>query len=652
VTGAFPPPTPDDEPARHGVEAHAGCEGCSPTQDADHSPAGGFRSGAEDLTPHIEAHGQVVDELTQLHQANRGLTPNQVAQKYGYDDAAEMRRCETAGREIDAEVDAAERAAGMGGRHHEKTTERLRELDRAEWMARLLETRVARGSSRAVDIPPDLRVALRPYLGSLIDELDAGSALMAYGFANPDDPLGLGRVPGLFVDEPVQFGEYKRAPSAPAGADELAELAQHFGYPDVGPVLAMIDEVAGGGEAVKRIAEHQPDRGVLPPGWTQKQWETAARTLFEARNPGARWDELPLVPRERWFRQVSEAFEAGRSAAAAAMVPQRLITLPPGHELEVGMSEVGAQEFAERAAGEGGAPGVPQSVVHASRELIRAGVFASDPEFAGALLAAVCGFHSYRHSGGSAESGIETLMRLLRRESLLPVTADPEEWAHPEAGPPDVDTWWQNRHDSRALSRDGGKTWWFAEGRHPGERCYSPDGGDVLGVLEECPGCGGRGVVHVPEGEPAGPPADVDELLMEAWGVIANVSEGNWGAQPPEWVAAAERWRDRWHARLHAVVREELPVDGGGDEPADSWLAGPGPQNVKLVAGAGATVDAQGQAHGVRVAEKWLAPDDTEFSGRYVCLCGQEFQRPSFEGGPEAAEAALWAHAAEVGVKA
>jgi hypothetical protein len=43
-----------------------------------------------------------------------------------------------------------------------------------------------------------------------------------------------------------------------------------------------------------------------------------------------------------------------------------------------------------------------------------------------------------------------------------------------------------------------------------------------------------------------------DGLLEEAWGVIANVGHklGGWDAQDPEWVAAAERWRDRWHARL------------------------------------------------------------------------------------------------------
>jgi hypothetical protein len=37
-----------------------------------------------------------------------------------------------------------------------------------------------------------------------------------------------------------------------------------------------------------------------------------------------------------------------------------------------------------------------------------------------------------------------------------------------------------------------------------------------------------------------------DDLLAEAWGVIANVNRGRWGDQSKEWVEAAERWRDKW----------------------------------------------------------------------------------------------------------
>lgn len=39
------------------------------------------------------------------------------------------------------------------------------------------------------------------------------------------------------------------------------------------------------------------------------------------------------------------------------------------------------------------------------------------------------------------------------------------------------------------------------------------------------------------------------DLLSDAWAVIANagVHHGNWDAEHPDWVEAAERWRDRWH---------------------------------------------------------------------------------------------------------
>jgi hypothetical protein len=42
---------------------------------------------------------------------------------------------------------------------------------------------------------------------------------------------------------------------------------------------------------------------------------------------------------------------------------------------------------------------------------------------------------------------------------------------------------------------------------------------------------------------------DHDELLQEAWGVIANAG---WDEQErsPGWQEAAERWRDRYHAYL------------------------------------------------------------------------------------------------------
>lgn len=43
-----------------------------------------------------------------------------------------------------------------------------------------------------------------------------------------------------------------------------------------------------------------------------------------------------------------------------------------------------------------------------------------------------------------------------------------------------------------------------------------------------------------------------DELLDEAWNLIANVADGDWGRADvsSEWKEAAERWRDRYHESL------------------------------------------------------------------------------------------------------
>jgi hypothetical protein len=41
-----------------------------------------------------------------------------------------------------------------------------------------------------------------------------------------------------------------------------------------------------------------------------------------------------------------------------------------------------------------------------------------------------------------------------------------------------------------------------------------------------------------------------DDLLMAAWGLIANAGGGNWETQTPEWQDAAVRWRDAFHRQL------------------------------------------------------------------------------------------------------
>lgn len=53
-------------------------------------------------------------------------------------------------------------------------------------------------------------------------------------------------------------------------------------------------------------------------------------------------------------------------------------------------------------------------------------------------------------------------------------------------------------------------------------------------------------------------PLSVDDLLMSAWGVIANVSGGNWSEQSDEWQAAAVRWQERFHDHLDNIITPEL----------------------------------------------------------------------------------------------
>lgn len=43
-----------------------------------------------------------------------------------------------------------------------------------------------------------------------------------------------------------------------------------------------------------------------------------------------------------------------------------------------------------------------------------------------------------------------------------------------------------------------------------------------------------------------------DDLAYWAWTIIANVGHnlGGWEVQDPEWVEAAEKWRDAFHTSL------------------------------------------------------------------------------------------------------
>lgn len=61
-----------------------------------------------------------------------GWSADGYARAHGYADAAELRYCESAGREVDDEVDAAERAAGMSGGHAEASRALLAGLEQGE----------------------------------------------------------------------------------------------------------------------------------------------------------------------------------------------------------------------------------------------------------------------------------------------------------------------------------------------------------------------------------------------------------------------------------------------------------------------------------------------------------------------------------------
>ncbi len=52
--------------------------------------------------------------------------------------------------------------------------------------------------------------------------------------------------------------------------------------------------------------------------------------------------------------------------------------------------------------------------------------------------------------------------------------------------------------------------------------------------------------------------SEMNSMIEVAWGLIANASNGDWTKQHPEWVSAAEQWRERFHALLDS----QRNVDG------------------------------------------------------------------------------------------
>ena len=95
-------------------------------------------------------------------------------------------------------------------------------------------------------------------------------------------------------------------------------------------------------------------------------------------------------------------------------------------------------------------------VSHARRELERIG---EEPFIIERYLSVVRAFAACGHSGMSAAVMASVLERLLRYEPLSELTADHGEWLDVSkiSGIP----WWQNVRDSRAMSHDGGITYWM-----------------------------------------------------------------------------------------------------------------------------------------------------------------------------------------------
>lgn len=93
---------------------------------------------------------------------------------------------------------------------------------------------------------------------------------------------------------------------------------------------------------------------------------------------------------------------------------------------------------------------------HARRELELIG---EDADVIDWFVRVVEEFASYGHSGGSASICIPRLNQLLQYEPLSPLTDAPAEWEDRAEimGRP----FWQSVREPRAMSADGGKTYWL-----------------------------------------------------------------------------------------------------------------------------------------------------------------------------------------------
>lgn len=100
-------------------------------------------------------------------------------------------------------------------------------------------------------------------------------------------------------------------------------------------------------------------------------------------------------------------------------------------------------------------------VGHAERELRLAGLFDDDADYGGAIAEAamqiVRTFASQGHSGGSAAMTLAIVEKLLRFETLTPLTSNRDEWTEV------ADGMWQSKRNPAVFSSDAGATWWHVD---------------------------------------------------------------------------------------------------------------------------------------------------------------------------------------------
>ena len=48
------------------------------------------------------------------------------------------------------------------------------------------------------------------------------------------------------------------------------------------------------------------------------------------------------------------------------------------------------------------------------------------------------------------------------------------------------------------------------------------------------------------------------DLLVLAWGIIANVGNGDWSTQTADWQTAATSWRDKWYEAQGQIGRAHV----------------------------------------------------------------------------------------------